>query len=37
MTDFMPSTLVAQFLGVREFGLGSTLAFRAADLSAAGS
>lgn len=31
-TDFMPSTLVAQLLGVREFGLGSTLAFRAADL-----
>ena len=27
ITDFMPSTLVAQFLGVREFGLGSTLAF----------
>jgi ceramide glucosyltransferase len=36
MTDFMPSTLVAQFLGVREFGLGSTLAFRAADLKRAG-
>ena len=36
MTDFMPSTLVAQFLGVREFGLGSTLAFRAADLERAG-
>jgi ceramide glucosyltransferase len=36
MTDFMPSTLVAQFLGVREFGLGSTLAFRAADLQRAG-
>jgi ceramide glucosyltransferase len=32
----MPSTLVAQFLGVREFGLGSTLAFRAADLERAG-
>ncbi len=31
-TDFMPSTLVAPFLGVREFGLGSTLAFRADDL-----
>lgn len=31
-TDFMPSTLVAQLLGVREFGLGSTLAFRAADI-----
>lgn len=31
-TDFMPSTLVAPLLGVREFGLGSTLAFRAADL-----
>ena len=36
MTDFMPSTLVAQLLGVREFGLGSTLAFRAADLTCAG-
>jgi ceramide glucosyltransferase len=31
-TDFIPSTLVAQLVGVREFGLGSTLAFRAADL-----
>jgi ceramide glucosyltransferase len=36
MTDFMPSTLVAQFLGIREFGLGSTLAFRGADLERAG-
>lgn len=36
VTDFMPSTLVAQFLGVREFGLGSTLAFRAADLEQVG-
>lgn len=36
MTDFMPSTLVAQLLGVREFGLGSTLAFRAKDLARAG-
>jgi ceramide glucosyltransferase len=35
-TDFMPSTLVAQLVGVREFGLGSTLAFRAADLETAG-
>jgi ceramide glucosyltransferase len=35
-TDFMPSTLVAQLLGVREFGFGSTLAFRAADLAAVG-
>jgi ceramide glucosyltransferase len=35
-TDFMPSTLVAQLLGVREFGLGSTLAFRAADLERVG-
>jgi ceramide glucosyltransferase len=34
--DFMPSTLVAQLVGVREFGLGSTLAFRAADLEQAG-
>ncbi len=32
----MPSTLVAQLLGVREFGFGSTLAFRADDLAAAG-
>lgn len=31
-TDFMPSTLVAQLIGVREFGLGSTLAFHSADL-----
>lgn len=31
-TDFMPSALVAQLLGVREFGFGSTLAFRASDL-----
>lgn len=35
-TDFMPSTLVAQLIGVREFGLGSTLAFRAGDLERAG-
>lgn len=35
-TDFMPSTLVAQALGVREFGFGSTLAFRAADIQTAG-
>lgn len=35
-TDFMPSTLVAQLVGVREFGLGSTLAFRRADLERAG-
>jgi ceramide glucosyltransferase len=32
----MPSTLVAQLIGVREFGLGSTLAFRASDLAQAG-
>ncbi len=31
-TDFAPSTLVAPFAGVSEFGLGSTLAFRHADL-----
>jgi ceramide glucosyltransferase len=31
-TDFAPSTLVAPFVGVSEFGLGSTLAFRSADL-----
>ncbi|MBV9083099.1 MAG: bacteriohopanetetrol glucosamine biosynthesis glycosyltransferase HpnI [Acidobacteriaceae bacterium] len=35
-TDFMPSALVAQLLGVRDFGFGSTLAFRAEDLEAAG-
>jgi ceramide glucosyltransferase len=35
-SDFMPSTLVAQLIGVREFGLGSTLAFRASDLARAG-
>jgi ceramide glucosyltransferase len=35
-TDFMPSTLVAPLVGVREFGLGSTLAFRSQDLEAAG-
>jgi ceramide glucosyltransferase len=34
--DFMPSTLVAQLLGVREFGLGSTLCFRASELQSAG-
>jgi ceramide glucosyltransferase len=34
--DFMPSTLVAQLLGVREFGLGSTLCFRACELQSAG-
>jgi len=34
--DFMPSILVAQLVGVREFGLGSTLAFRADDLERAG-
>ncbi len=31
-TDFMPSVLVARLVGVREFGLGATLAFRQADL-----
>lgn len=35
-TDFMPSTLVAQLIGVREFGLGSTLAFHSADLERVG-
>jgi ceramide glucosyltransferase len=34
--DFMPSTLVAQLVGVREFGFGSTLCFRAAEFEAAG-
>ena len=31
-TEFAPSTLVAPWFGVSEFGLGSTLAFRKADL-----
>lgn len=31
-TDFAPSTLVAPWFGVSEFGLGSTLAFRKQDL-----
>lgn len=31
-TDFIPSTLIAPLVGVREFGLGSTLVFRACDL-----
>lgn len=31
-TDFAPSAIVAQALGVKEFGLGSTLAFRAETL-----
>ncbi|HYP12625.1 MAG TPA: glycosyltransferase, partial [Bryobacteraceae bacterium] len=31
-TDFAPSTLVAPVVGVNEFGLGSTLCFRASDL-----
>jgi ceramide glucosyltransferase len=35
-TDFIPSTLVAPLFGVKEFGLGSTLAFRRADLEAIG-
>ncbi len=35
-TDFAPSTLVAPLVGVSEFGLGSTLAFRRADLDSAG-
>jgi ceramide glucosyltransferase len=35
-TDFMPSALVAQTVGVREFGMGSTLAFRAEDFEAVG-
>jgi ceramide glucosyltransferase len=35
-TDFAPSVLVAPLMGVREFGLGSTLVFRRADLEAAG-
>lgn len=35
-TDFAPSTLVAPLVGVDEFGLGSTLVFRRADLAAVG-
>lgn len=35
-TDFIPSTLTAPLVGVREFGLGSTLVFRAADFKRAG-
>jgi ceramide glucosyltransferase len=31
-TDFAPSTLVARLVGVKEFAMGSTLAFRRADL-----
>lgn len=31
-TDFAPSTLVAPFVGVKEFGLGSTLVFRRQEL-----
>jgi len=34
--DFVPSTLVAPLVGVREFGLGSTLCFRREDLEKAG-
>ena len=35
-TDFAPSVLVAPLLGVREFGLGSTLVFRSEHLRAIG-
>jgi ceramide glucosyltransferase len=35
-TDFAPSALVAPFVGVSEFGLGSTIAFRRDDLTAIG-
>lgn len=35
-SDFMPSALVAPFVGVREFGFGSTLCFRRAELEAIG-
>lgn len=34
--DFIPSTLVAPLVGIREFGLGSTLVFRREDLTAIG-
>lgn len=36
VTDFAPSALVAPFVGVSEFGFGSTLVFRRADLEAIG-
>ncbi len=36
VTDFAPSTLVAPMVGINEFGLGSTLVFRRADLEAIG-
>lgn len=35
-TDFIPSTLVAPMMGIKEFGLGSTLCFRRKDLQAIG-
>jgi ceramide glucosyltransferase len=35
-TEFAPSALVAPLVGVKEFGLGSTLAFRKADLEKVG-
>jgi ceramide glucosyltransferase len=35
-TDFAPSATLAPLLGVNEFGMGSTLAFRAANLQRAG-
>ncbi len=34
--DFAPSVLVAPLVGIREFGLGATLVFRATDLAAIG-
>lgn len=34
--DFVPSTLVAPLVGIRDFGLGSTLCFRREDLEKAG-
>lgn len=36
VTDFAPSTLVARLVGVDEFAMGSTLAFRRADVSRIG-
>ena len=35
-TDFVPSALVAQYLGISEFALGSTMLFRREDLKAMG-
>ena len=36
MAEFMPSTMLAPFVGIDEFGLGATLCFRAEDLARIG-